>query len=543
MPRNYARIAAAGVLCLCGLVLTFVYLRTGHFATGSFRLILLLEFSLALAVAVFAPSWRAFLAGFVTFAAVRIPALLLQSDSHNVLFPFFFGLACGRPVAILLAQRSVTSGDLPGEYKPTTKPCNSRSLLIVLMVAILWVYLQTLRTLFQNYGSLMNLMFAVDRQIAAGVSANYGSHLALSTALALLGPLTWAASEALFRHREQAMQDVADGILRQLPAGIAVGLLLGLLISLCQGRFDWLYSGSADQGQLLGRRPGLLSDTGAAAALLPVGIGILSLQLHDALLSNILPKALAIGARIVLVALSAAVYLAATAYLLKFQGRGMLLNMGGALILFAPPVIERIVATRGYRRVALFAAFPFAGLGIILLAGRTPIAQSLADQFVAASAAFATGGLPAALAAMDPIRMSLLVAGFRMLSESPWFGVGLGGFVAELMRLKSIDPTLQPENPVGFIPGILAETGVVGLATTVLAVCAYLCWLLRSSTLRSTRDDGGSVAGLAGKAIILMPIALLAPLSYGYQIVYPEFCAAFLLPLCAAAMSPGHARL
>jgi len=107
------------------------------------------------------------------------------------------------------------------------------------------------------------------------------------------------------------------------------------------------------------------------------------------------------------------------------------------------------------------------------------------------------------------IRLETWKASILMFWETPWFGVGLGGFVPEKARLISdgliLPITFGVGGPHNDLVGTLAIQGLVGFAALVFMYSAFLrlCWAYKSQSIELFWCGLGlvviySLSGLAG---------------------------------------------
>ncbi|WP_257275339.1 PglL family O-oligosaccharyltransferase [Endozoicomonas sp. SESOKO4] len=105
-----------------------------------------------------------------------------------------------------------------------------------------------------------------------------------------------------------------------------------------------------------------------------------------------------------------------------------------------------------------------------------------------------------------------------VFSEHPWFGVGLGGFAAESIRLEPILGDGVPANTLfahshNFIMQLMAETGLVGTVLVIIAIFwAFLPWFKR-------KNLGTNAIWVLGCAMIILTHSMLE---------YPLWYAGFL---------------
>lgn len=464
------------------LPLAALYFKTAHSSSPAFQIFCVVQGICGAVVAAAFPGMRFFLAGFAIAAMPRLASLLLQAPLPNVLFPWFFGLAAGTALKRIANE--------PRESKQRFAPQ------AVVWAAALGVFVSCVRSVLVYYPRLLEQWALEDAVLAGHVTANFAVHLSLSLGLGLLAPLCWILAEM------RGLQ--ADKTAASISAGLAAGLFLGLVVLFLQGPLESLRAGVTDHGFEAGRRPGLLSDTGASNVLFPALCAVASLSIM--LLFR--GKETAGSVSPLRVALFMVPLLALTA---AFQGKAVFLSILGIALFWRwmLPASRRWSISGTLTASALAAAV--AAFAIHL---RAP---SIFDRLV-------SGGLntQAALAAVDPVRAMLLDAFVSIFRESPWTGHALNGFIPRLMLLKVQRPELIPENPPGLVPGILVDAGILGLIFCA-AVGAAAAALLRPVMARTQC--------LELRFLILLPVSLLPVFSVGYHILFAEIAAFCLLPL------------
>jgi hypothetical protein len=103
-------------------------------------------------------------------------------------------------------------------------------------------------------------------------------------------------------------------------------------------------------------------------------------------------------------------------------------------------------------------------------------------------------------------RLDYFQGAFRMIADSPLYGVGWGGFQRHFMRMKLIYDAEAPASPHSFPLSMGAQNGVLGfvLACVILFVGFYFLYrhLIKSSFRENFQDKqlmlAGSIAAIAG---------------------------------------------
>ncbi|MBR2440299.1 MAG: O-antigen ligase family protein [Lentisphaeria bacterium] len=103
-------------------------------------------------------------------------------------------------------------------------------------------------------------------------------------------------------------------------------------------------------------------------------------------------------------------------------------------------------------------------------------------------------------------RLDYFQGAFRMMADSPLYGVGWGGFQRQFMKMKWIYDAEAPASPHNFPLSIGAQAGVAGflIACVILVFSIYFLYryLFRSKLTENLHDNrivfAGSLAGIAG---------------------------------------------
>ncbi|HNJ02730.1 MAG TPA: hypothetical protein PKN93_00860 [Leptospiraceae bacterium] len=458
------------VALICA-ILVYVYMKTGHGTSRAFRNICFVEFFAATLIATVSPRWRFVFAGFATLTLSRLPSLLLQIPTHNLLFPIFFGLALG---AYFRAARNDLS-----------EPVARFGVAQILAVAII---IGCVRAILQNYWEPGIGLVLENRILSDQMTSNYAVFLALTLGLHLLAPIVWICVEQV--NPELEAGDMAS----RLSIGILWGIGANLIVMLLQGFVSPLNTGITDRAIEAGRRAGLFSDSGSAGAaflafVLPASFAFASL-FHARIKKN--KRWLA----------SLLFFWAIAIFTASFFGRVIVLASVGALVawLFLIPLNRRV------RLIAGFAIlFSFVCFGLFLI----------------------WSGPVAFLSRIDPVRAQLLETGIVLIRQSPWLGHGFNSFVPALMELRKSDPTILIENPAGLIPGILNDAGIVGLCILV-AMLVYYVLGLRLLFLRKGADENAAEATVV---VILSTLSMFLVFTVGYHILAAEVAAFVFFPL------------
>lgn len=491
------RFNPGGLLLLflaANLPLLALFFKTAHLSSRSFQIFCLCEGLLGALVAAVFPRMRFVLAGFAIAALPRLPSLALQAPLPNVLFPLFYGLAAGHALRMFRQRKS--SQDI------------RRGLILVWIIALA-VFASCIRAVLVYYPEFPSEFALNDSIIAGHVSANFAMHLSLDLGLALLGPLCWIIAEllpGLAGEPSAARPERAFSIC----AGIAIGFAIGLIVLFLQGPVDALRAGVTDHGFEAGRRPGLLSDTGASNVLFPALCAISSLSILSFRFKTGAP-----GSGQISVYRTAALTAVLVTVTAVFQGKAVFLSILGIALVWRWMILPSMRWPLGWT-LAGSAVAALVAAGAIHL--RAPAIQ---ERLFAAEFSF-----HAVLAAFDPVRAMLFDAFLAIFQQSPWTGYALNGFIPRLMLLKAERPELYPENPPGLIPGILTDTGIAGLIFC-LAAAAFAAVLLR----RVLSNASKSAFAMHLRFLIFLPVSLLPVFLVGYHILFAEISAFCLLPL------------
>ncbi|MBX7056868.1 MAG: hypothetical protein K1X75_02290 [Leptospirales bacterium] len=523
MRRSWLAIAIVTVLLSLAAPWLWLYLQTAHYNSGPFRNALMLEFAAAVLLAGFGPQWRAAAVGFAIVAAPRLPALILQRPAHNVLFPIFLGLSVGLLIQSLWLE--IKSRPLPGS--PASRPTSRwRQLALDLMPGgiVLGLSLLLARNVILYYMQTDGHWRWQDRELAPGMSANYGLHLALQSGWSLLGPALWVLSERLPGRRAFDL----SGAFCSLARGLSLGFAASLAVFLLQGLFPALSSGISDQGLSTGRRPALFSDTGASTVLFPL-LAMLACWYPVRWLHRKLAQSQSGHELLWPPLLHSTLYGLLLLVIFPYQGRGILLQSIAALLILPalyPQLQSTLIGRQSstMRRAAIAGAMILALLLPLLAISRSAAGQRMLQTAPAVLDELQHGGIAAAVAILDPVRAKLFEASAILIREAPLTGGGQGSFVVGLMRLRAGDPSFAPENPPGLIPGLLLEGGAAAML-----VFLFCLWLYCQAVRQVWQERGQSDLQRIRRAICLAPLAAAPAFLFGYHLVFAEVSALLLL--------------
>ncbi|MBI3396570.1 MAG: hypothetical protein HY042_12085 [Spirochaetia bacterium] len=507
--RFWGHFAAAwAVAAASGLVFS-VFARTAHMGHRPFLFTCLAGFIAAALAAFLAPERRLLFFSASVFVLPRFATLLSGRIGHNVLFPVFAGLAVGLLLnaavdAYKRRNKSYTLGSLiPEIYPPTTLITGTGA----------WVALLFAVDLVRFYAPCPMLGSPlIDREVTAGVSANYSTWLASHLSLSFLGPLCFLAADRAFPGRG------ADP--RDLIKGAALGAACNVIAFAGQeAGIKRLLLGTADMGLSSARLPGLFSDTGSSAVLLPVAIFALAY-----VLGAVSEKQLRGSARRIAEIAWPVLILVISAPLALRQGRAFLVGVlaafaVGVFLVFRKATGSRAISLQGrpVQTAALVFAALLLGIALVVFLSALPAAQAMLGKAAPALAYIRTGDFLSAYAAFDEPRSLLARAGFELFSRSPWTGRGLGGFAGGLSELVHEGWTVPSDNPSTLIGGLLAETGLLGTLAffAALVLALRLLWLHR---------------GTDRESVVWLPMLTIPAFFAGYHFLFHEFSALWAFP-------------
>ena len=493
-----------------------LFTRVGHLAGPYFKAFSLLEFAGATLFGFLFYRLRYFAFAFCIIALPRVLSIGLGRDSHNLLFCAFAGLSLGVFTRAVLTFRAEQKMDGTAETTDERKVRSSAALMLFLFVGFL-----ISRSLLEYYApSLTTNLSLKDREVTAGVSANYAFYLSSLVAVNLLGPLLFIIADA--RSRALGLDQVDNEVLaRELLKGFAVGGILCLLVvALQEAGVARLFAGSARSLQHF-RPPGLFTDSGSAAVLLPVTLYTVYLFVArvDASVSKLRRK------------LSAFILLLVLFALAIHQGRGYILSLAGlgfGLLL--------IRLARGPNRPAiLFTLITAPLIAAALLwtsANWIPAANRLTAELTGAVTSL--GEPSTAYARLDPVRAQLFHAGLDVFRAHPWIGSGLNSFMVETAHLVRAGK-LVADNPSMLFTGVLSDVGIMGSLFLLALILMYGLKLME--TFRAGDEHVFRVHAL--------PLFCLPTFFIGYHVVFAEFGAFLLTPLLfwpRAGTLPGPMR-
>ncbi len=471
------RSAIAFLLILLCLPWVGFFFKTAYNSSRAFQTVCLIEFLLSVFVSRKASGWSLFAAGFALAALPRAGSLILQVNVADVLFPVFLGLAAG--AALRVMKTTDETPDRADDFDAGSS---------LVLFAFAAIELGTVRTTLLYYPEFPARLIH-DRLVAPDITAAFAMYGALGFSLNLLPVLAWIYAERGAAPTEENA--------RMLSSGIASGFLLSLLVLFLQGPLLFLRAGVGDHGFEMGRRPGLLTDTGSSNALMP------ALTIFAAF---VVQRAANLPRKLTPIVRTTALALLFLAPVLYFQGKGSILSAAGIMIvwplIFLPEFRMRSVLLSG------LAAAVFGFLLSIIKLGPERVFSFFS---------------PKMLQTLDPVRARLLEYSIEIFSKSPWTGHGLNSFVPQLMQLKAIHPEVYPENPPGLLPGILCDTGLVGL--TLFAISLIAAALLLRRPLQSRTDDHDA------RMLVWLPVSLGPVFLVGYHVLFAEVSAFCLLPL------------
>ncbi len=517
-PDKYSARRAAVVLAIffqaAGIVCLVLFFKVGHLAERNFKILCALEWLAAGGIVFFKPNLRYFLAAAAAVTLPRIFSIILGHDSHNLLFPFFSGMAAG------LTARAGYEFIFRSDMRRASQIPERFFFPAILCVFFLFLAVRAYLDFFAPFrtGALFQ-----DRDLGAGVSANYAFYLCLLATLHCTGPLVFLCVDRSMNFAAKESSGPAESFIRGICFG-SVFAFIALLME--EAGVRRLYAGSA-LSQSAGRLPGLFSDSGAATLFIP--FMIFSSLYCLFFIQKYLPP--------VVREKRGVYYFSAfllTALLGIHQGRGYYLTVIGIIFtilivyitklpLLPPRRPEKLdkMHFKGFLiRAIITAALPALAAVLYITVQHIPSLARLMNEGSRIIEFVSMGNADRALRSLDTPRVELFLAGWKIFLDHPFIGSGLNSFMVFTAPLRVSRPLLPADNPATFFSGLLSDTGILGLLF-FSCITAYMLYTYFSG------DRKNNAANFLGMFLL----ALFFPLLYGYHLVHSEFAALTLLPL------------
>ncbi len=540
-------------------LLQLLFLRVGHHVNRSFLLWNLGEAFAGFLIVFLFFKYRYFVFTTALLLLPRLFSFVTGQESHNLLFPFWGGMALALLFRTILFQwRSLRKGGAAPAVQL------DRVLPIILLFA--FGQLLVLRAMITNYWpEIVSGLTVVDREIVIGVSANYGSYLTLLIALHIMGSLSVIILDGLYlsgmeesaRFHESAI--AAQQIL--LAMALSWTVLLPVFILQLWGIDFWFLGSGSSRGA--GRLPLLFSDSGSSTFMLPIllyGSVKYIYFSYSGWNTRFLQGSFS---RLLLNSLIISVSLFLFLFFSIYQGRGYFLVLLSILVLEAFFYIlrkrfpgNRMSAShdavdRPLQKRFQFFLYMGAGLSIVFITllvlrpffyhfSEGHALTRLTGTLPSVMQNIMSGNLYRAFEILDAPRFHLFQGGLIIFQEHPWIGSGWNSFMIQCSR-PDVCQNVPVDNPPLFALGLLSDLGLVGVSVMLMALWPYFQVLSAVSGFMHSSSpsvqDGASHSQDSRYdmryvyIVRILPWLFAAPSFIGYHLVHGEVAPFLLLPL------------
>ena len=188
---------------------------------------------------------------------------------------------------------------------------------------------------------------------------------------------------------------------------------------------------------------------------------------------------------------------------------GLLLVVMLGVLTAAAIGIARAAAARppgpAARRRAGIAALAVTGAGVVAVVVALAASSGGLSSLVDPNASLPKTGA-GRLAELGNVRARYWRDAMNVFADHPWIGVGAGGYPTARLRVRK--DSIFVDHAHGFVPQVMADLGLVGLALSLALLASWLLAALRAAALRPRKDSGTPFTSERIGLITLLAVAV-----------------------------------